>query len=449
MPRQRFRIPGLSHDTSVVALNSIGALVVRGGALFVSLLMMPAYIRYFDDHRILGLWFTIVSLASWVLTFDFGLGNGLRNHLVPIFVARDYPSAREYISAAYLSMGAWAGGFGAVLAIMFLFVDWNSLLNVSSDDISSSTLKASVIVVLLGMVLQLVLKLSSSILYAMQKSALSNSLGLLGAVLLYAYVALGASRDMSSNMISLACANAVAMNLPLLAATFVLFVGPLKSCRPSLGHFRKDRARDVGVLGAAFFWVQVMYLVITGTDLVLVNQLVGSEAVVDYQIYAKPFTVIGGLFVLGLTPVWSAVTKAASQNGRRWISKVYWSLVALSCVGTAVQFGLVPVMQPFVHLWLGSDSISVDLLKCLVFALYGSVLIWVAVMSTIANGLGQLKVQLAVYTIGAACKVPFAWMMVSWTGSWVGVALSSVLVMGVFCVVQAFYFARQFQMSQV
>ena len=63
-------------------INSNLSLIVKGSSLFVSLFTMPAYMRIFKEQEVLGLWFTTLSVLSWILTFDLGIGNGLRNHLV-------------------------------------------------------------------------------------------------------------------------------------------------------------------------------------------------------------------------------------------------------------------------------------------------------------------------------------------------------------------------------
>ncbi len=81
----------------------VGAFVIRGLALVVSLFTLPAYIRYFNNQSILGLWFTILSVLSWVLTFDLGIGNGLRNELVHATQVNDKDNVKQLVSSAYLS----------------------------------------------------------------------------------------------------------------------------------------------------------------------------------------------------------------------------------------------------------------------------------------------------------------------------------------------------------
>ena len=70
--------------------NSFFSMLIKGLGFIISFVSMPLYISYFDNQTILGIWFTIISILTWIFTFDLGLGNGLRNMLVSTFVNKDY-----------------------------------------------------------------------------------------------------------------------------------------------------------------------------------------------------------------------------------------------------------------------------------------------------------------------------------------------------------------------
>ena len=99
------KITNLSDNDKIVYRNVIGAFLVKGGALVVSLCTLPAYISFFNNEEVLGVWYTILSLLNWILNFDLGIGNGLRNHLSESLSLGDKEETKRYISSAYFSIG--------------------------------------------------------------------------------------------------------------------------------------------------------------------------------------------------------------------------------------------------------------------------------------------------------------------------------------------------------
>ena len=50
--QQKFQ--NLSPNNKIVLKNTVGAFLVKGGALLISLFTTPAFIRYFNNNAILG-----------------------------------------------------------------------------------------------------------------------------------------------------------------------------------------------------------------------------------------------------------------------------------------------------------------------------------------------------------------------------------------------------------
>ena len=94
--------------------------MVKGGALLVSVLIVPAYMDYFSDESVYGAWRTVSSVFLWMNMFDFGIGNGLRNYLVKTLASKDDEASKKYISSAYVSVGVISLAFLVVgLVIVF------------------------------------------------------------------------------------------------------------------------------------------------------------------------------------------------------------------------------------------------------------------------------------------------------------------------------------------
>lgn len=430
------KLLNMDENNRMIFFNTLGAFLVKGGALVISLFTMPAYIRYFNNQQILGLWFTLLSVLSWVLTFDLGIGNGLRNHLVPALVKKDQLQIKKYISSAYVVIGTVVLLSIVLSTLIFKFIDWNTVFNIPNKIVPKGTLNTAVGIVFSGVMLQFLFKLITSILYAMQKSALNNFLSLLSSIITLVYVSIAKSSDISTNLVYLAVVNVLAVNIPLILATIIVFTKELKGCKPEIKFFEKKYARDVIKLGGIFFWVQIMYMVITATNEFLITWLTGPQLVVEYQIYNKLFTLIGTIFALTLTPIWSAVTKAFSEQNYSWIKSLYKKLQLMAIFAVLCEFCMIPFLQFGINLWLGDNSIQVNYLYSIIFAIFGSVIIWNGVISSIANGFGELKTQAIFFTIGAVIKIPIAWFLVGLLNSWIGIIVANIISMSLYCIIQ-------------
>ena len=93
-----------SRNQSLVN-NIVGSYFIKGAALIVSFFTLPAFLGYFQNNEVLGMWFTIVSVLQWILMFDFGLGNGLRNKIVPLLLSKNYFDLSKHIISTYFILG--------------------------------------------------------------------------------------------------------------------------------------------------------------------------------------------------------------------------------------------------------------------------------------------------------------------------------------------------------
>lgn len=431
-----------SENNKLLFWNTIGAFIVKGGGMLLSLFSMPAYIAYFDNQVVLGLWFTMLSVLSWILTFDLGIGNGLRNNLVPLLVKKDRKEIKHYISSSYIVIGLLVALISGVSLVVFRFLNWNVIFNISETLITKEILYTAVSIVFVGIMLHFLLKLVESILYAAQRSAINNLISLISRILLVIYLFIPNTLNLSEKLIALAIVHLLSVNLPLLFVTLSVFLTKLKFERPSVKYYSHKHAKDILTLGGKFFWVQIMYMLITTTNEFLITWLSDPSYVVEYQIYYRLFTLVGTLFTLALTPVWSAVTKAISEDNLNWIIKLYSLLKKITLVAVLFEFLMILLLQFGIDIWLGSNAIDVEYIYGFAFAIYGSIFIWNSVLSSIANGLGELKTQTISYTLGVILKFPLAYVLVNYFDSWIGVVIANIIAMSIYSVVQPIIFRK-------
>ena len=165
-------------------------MVLRGLGIFVSFAMTPAFIRYFNNNEVLGLWFTILSVLIWIMNFDLGIGNGIRNFLVKALTDNDRIEARRVISSGFISVGVLSAVF-LIGGLVFLYIiNLNRFFNISPLTITNETLLWSSARVYIGIVISFFLTNVKTVFYALQSSYVNNILSFISSILMLIYVLL-------------------------------------------------------------------------------------------------------------------------------------------------------------------------------------------------------------------------------------------------------------------
>lgn len=432
------RYRNLSENNKIVVANVFGAFIVKGFALFVTLYTLPAYIAFFNNNEVLGLWFTILSLLNWILNFDLGIGNGLRNKLAESLALNNPLLTKHYISSAYFSVGMIVILISCAFPILLYNADLNHFFNISEDILSPHALFISIVIVLVGVMLQFWFRLISSVLYALQKSSINNFLVLCTNILTLLYAKLAPSGDNDYNVIAMSIVHGVAVLLPLLIASVVVFSGKLSYAIPKWKYVTQKYVRQVVGLGGIFFFIQIAYMIIMSTNEYLITITASNSDNIAYQAYYKLFSLGSTIFALMLTPIWSVVTKAKAEGNYLWIKLTYHRFIRLGCLFCLCEFLLISFIQPLMNIWLGKGYMEISLPYSIYFAVFGSLMIFTSILSSIANGTGRLKSQALCFGFGALLKVPLAILLVSYCESWIGVLISNIICMGIYCIAEPF-----------
>lgn len=379
-------------DNRRLLINVAGNYLVKGGAMLVSLLVMPAYMRYFQSQAVLGMWFTVVQLLNWIMLLDFGIGGGLRNKIVEPLQKGNKDRVIKLTSAAYISVA----GIVLVLIVLQHFVvdalNWYTILGLPQSEISESTLKKMVHILVIGVCIRFFSVLICHVLYALQKAVLPGFINLISSALIMLYLLFAKPTNSETDIVVLAYVNSIANNLPALIATVWVFATVLKGMWPRISAFTKNAASEVLGTGGMLFYLQIIVMVLFNVKELYISWFVGSEAVVEYQIYYKLIGMIGGLFSLALNPVWSAVTKALVEKKEEWIRSLYRKGMELIAIFGIAQIILVVAMPMIVKIWLGESAIAVSRVYAILFCIYNLIYMWMMLNYNFACGMGRTRV---------------------------------------------------------
>lgn len=431
-----FYLKKILYNNKLLIYNILGAFIVKGLGLVLSVFSLPLYMNFFPDNKILGVWFTIVTILNWILSFDLGIGNGLRNNLTKALAKDDLICARIIISSSYVLIGLFTILVSCLFILSSDFLDWNKILNISETKINSIELTYCINIVVVGVLISFFLRLINAILYALQYSTANNLISFLTQFLIVSFLFLVSPREnLIENLRMLSMFYTFATILPLLIATLLVFYTTrLKKCIPNLRFFDFKTSEAVLSLGSKFLIGQILYMIMTLTNELFISKYYGPEYCVDYQIYYKIFFVILSLYQLALTPLWSAVTKAYTEKKYKWLIGLRNILYFSTSILIIVQLAFIPFMQQVLDLWLRDRSIDININYALAFLAFSIINIWISNNAIFNAGLGALNVTIICNFIAVIIKVLGIVLLSHYFDSWIFVVIITCIAYLPYCV---------------
>lgn len=382
-----------------------GSFIFKGLAIFASFLSMPLMIKYLGVEHY-GVWSTLLSIVSWVVLFDIGIGNGLRNKISESLAKDNKQETHSYISTAYTIIGA----ISVMLILIFLlaseYIPWQKVFNITS--ISNQELQTIVNITAIFLFLNFWISLINQVFNGLQKTSLvvfnqflSNSFSLSAVFILYTFY--------ESSLIKLA----FAYGISLLASSLILSLWFYKKNRefiPKIKSFGLNYTKSITSLGFKFFIIQIAVIVIFTTDKILITQLFGPQYVASYDVVFKLFSVITIAHGILMAPLWSAYSDAYSRNDTQWIKKTIKNqlkIYFLIILGTIL---LVFLAKPIIGLWIGKEFV-VDNMLIVAMALFILVSTWNNIFGYVLGGLGYVRLGAYYTSITAILNIPISYYL--------------------------------------
>lgn len=431
------KIRYLYNQNRELAQGVLGSLGVKVLSVVVSFLTTPAYMRYFSDQAVLGVWFTLVALFNMFLAFDLGIGNGLRNRLTECLAENQNYKAKEYISSAYIAITGLTLATGIVIMIVIQVLPLNSMLNISSKVISNQALKDGVTICAAGMCIHSILHLITLVYYSLQRAEIPNFLLFVtNVLLLLASYCMPQQSTLDKRFVMMSTAYAFFSNIPLLIATVWVFAHKLSFARPSFRAFSRTVASDLLRLGLTFFALQVVGLLITSCNETFITLFMDPQKTVNYQVYNKIFGFPATIFFLVLAPFWSAVTKAKVEGRYKWLQHTHMLICILVPVITFGTLFIIPFMPVILRIWLQESISQIELSTAtsMWFVFWCGSNMWMQGNLIFANGLEWMSIQkkwtFPIGVLNVVCVVIASKMGASWV-SVVQINACMMLIIGI------------------
>lgn len=400
----------ISKDRTHNYLRQIkGALVYRAVAMAASFVAIPLTIGYLGKEQF-GVWSTLLTVISWVVFFDLGIGNGLRNKVAESLAKHNETEAAQYIASGYTLLGMIALFMWCLVTAGSYFIPWQAVFN--TQVISESTLSETVRIATFFIMLNFWIGLIAALLGAIQKTS-QIAMGQLISSLLGLSLVFILSKTTDASIRNLA----LAYGGSLVSANILLslwFYQNHPKLRPRV-HLNKQHMHPLLAVGLQFFTIQLAVLILFTTDKILITQLFGPQYVTQYDVVYKLFSMITFAHGLISAPLWSAYTDAYHRHDFAWIRHmlrkqawVFGGVVASVCV-------LVPLAKPVIGLWIGHD-LEIHSQLIAVMGLLIVVSTWNNLYAMFVNGIGIIRLQLYTAVIAMIINIPLSIFFAKHTG---------------------------------
>ncbi|MGK5062303.1 lipopolysaccharide biosynthesis protein [Janthinobacterium sp. LB3P112] len=384
------------------------AVVCKGGAMLASFLAIPLMIRYLGQEQF-GVWSTLLTVMSWIVFFDLGLGNGLRNKVAEALSKNQAVLAAAYIGSGYSLIAVLAILVWSIVIGMSFFVSWQSIFNTTV--ISEPTLRMTVNIAVTFIVLNFWMGLINALLGAVQRTSLiafgqliSNGLALLLVYLI--------SMSEISTIVNLALIYGGTVTVSNVLLSF-WFYRAFPTLRPRL-KMDRQHVRPLLSVGIQFFVIQLAVLLIFTTDKILITQLFGPAYVAQYEVVFKLMSIFTFAHSMVTTPLWSAYTDAYHRGDLAWIRKILnKQLVIFGAMVVGVVI-LAMLARPLIRIWVG-PGIVIERGLVPSMAILVLVTIWSNIYAYFLNGVQKIQLSWIVAVAAMCINIPLSILLAKYT----------------------------------
>ena len=276
----------------------------------------------------------------------------------------------------------------------------------NAPNIPTTELNELVVIVFLSFGLQFILNLLNSILLALQKPALSSLVSTIGQLASLIGVLVCVKVLGNTSLLVLGSIVSLMPVLVLIVASVILFAGRYRHIAPKIKYFDKSLVRNILSLGLYFFIIQIMTIVIYQSNNIIITHSVGSDAVVEYNIASKYMFVLYTLYMIIVTPLWSATTQAYVKKDYAWIKNINKKLNRIIIVSAFIGIMMILISPMVFKVWLNNEDVRIGVITISLLLVSELFRMFYANYGYIINGIGKLRAQLVISVIMGLVYIP-------------------------------------------
>jgi len=383
------------------ALTTLAQAFARGVSILTILISVPLTLRYLGAERY-GMWMTISSVVMMLGFADLGLGLGLMNTVSEAHGRDDRLAAVNSVSSGFFMLSMVALIMLTGFALAYPFIPWPKIFNVRSPTAIREAGPAMAVFVAcfalnlpLGVVQRVQLGYQEGFLNSLWESA-GKVLGLLG-LLLVIYLQAG--------LVWLVLAVAGAPVLAWLLNSLILFGFRCPWLRPRWRQASWIFAVKIFRVGIMFLFLQITVSITLNSDNLVAAQVLGPEAVAQYSVAYRMFSIALLMATMLAGPLWPAYGEALARGDNPWVKRTLMrSLVITLFIAGIPSLGFLILGHWIIRLWVGS-GITVSFLLLLGLGLWTTLWAVGSALSIFFNAANILRFQVVCCSIMAVSSL--------------------------------------------
>lgn len=418
-----------TNNIDPTAKSSIKNFLIRPLGMVLAAIYTPLLLDYLGTEAN-GVWATILSVITWINYCDLGIGNGLRNIMTKELTRKEYEEVQKSVSTAYIVLTVISFILLGALLILSFTLDWNIILNTELN------VEPMIVITFIFIILNFVLALSNSMLYALQlsekvslRSCLVQVLNIVGLLILR----------------KIGHGNLTYMAILFGSSTAIIYIintisvmKTHKYLRPQVGLFSKKKIKDICSFGLQFFVIQLTAVMIFSSHNMIVSYLFGAAEVTPVNtvstVYAAGYSFMAALVI----PFWSRTSEAIENGEFQWIRMAMKKVRYISII-FIIGFIIVAILfKDISRVWLGQElnyQPGIILVTCIFYIMEVVNLIYVQFY----YGMGDVKPYMWVTIVQAVVMIPLSYVLSVHCGLGVaGVKLAPTILLAISGVVLPF-----------
>ena len=392
----------------------------KGITLATNLIIVPLILNYLGAAKY-GFLITLITILNWLLLFDLGIGNSVKNLVSQEYSKKDFQNINSIFKNAAIILFSIFVIFSIVTIYLIPLFNYQSFFNISEITEEELTLivASSIILFLLNMFLSL----SNNIFYGLQKGYIPNIFNALGNIITLTVIFYAITNNFSVLFIIITYVSGF-----LLGNLFTLvYLLANKIVIPWKGKIKKSQSMLILKLGLQFFGVGIIGIIIYSIDNIIITKVIGPSSVAIYNPIMRLYQIviqINGLYLLSL---WPAYTSAIARNDFIWVKRKFKNSIKI------VVFVFLPVVlililfgPKIISFWVGNNLHIPSQMLCFTIGIWTLIYLINQATGIFLNGAGIMGKQIKFGLVSIFIFIFSAYFLVPKHGL-VGLSISGIL----------------------